>query len=55
MVARPSPLERHERVHHLNGVRDANRIENLEMWSKSQPYGQRAVDKLRHALEMVAL
>ncbi len=39
---------KHEEVHHKNGVKDDNRLENLELWSKSQPHGQRVTDKLAH-------
>lgn len=44
----------HENVHHLNGDRTDNRIENLELWSKSQPAGQRVQDKIAWMKEFLA-
>lgn len=43
-----------ENVHHINGDRLDNRIENLELWSDSQPKGQRIEDKVAWATEMLA-
>jgi len=39
-------LTPNQNIHHINGDRSDNRIENLELWDTTQPSGQRVEDKI---------
>ena len=48
-------LRPEETVHHINGVRDDNRPENLELWASGQPKGQRVSDLVEWAKQILQI
>lgn len=55
MEALGRALYKGENVHHKDGDRLNNALDNLELWSSKQPPGQRVIDKVAFAIEILRL
>jgi len=49
------PLLSNENVHHINGNKLDNSLENLELWSTGQPIGQRVSDQIKWAQKILEI